>query len=124
MSSLGVPWKAYIMATDYYLFPYLLAKDRECFCMNIFYSLMNVALTIYHTGCSLLRYLYVKASLRPEVANGFLSRKTFYVCLFIPQVLVLLHLVDVLLIFNTKKEFPTLLYQTLRIYKDRYCCKS
>lgn len=111
ISALGVPWKAYVMATDYYLFSYLLTKDQECFFMNIFYSLMNVALTIYHTGGSLIRYLYVKASLRPEVAEGFMSRKTFYVCLFLPQFLLILHLVDVLLIYNTKKEFPMLLYQ-------------
>ena len=111
ISALGVPWKAYIMATDYYFFPYLLSKDQECFCMNIFYSLLSVGLTIYHTGGSLIRYLYVKASLRPEVAVGFMSRKTFYVCLFIPQVLLLLHFADVLIIFNTKKDFPMLLYQ-------------
>ena len=111
ISALGVPWKACIMATDFYFFPYLLSKDQECFCMNIFFSLLSVGLTIYRTGGSLIRYLYVKASLRPEVAVGFLSRKTFYVCLFIPQVLLLLHFADILKIYNTKKDFPMLLYQ-------------
>ena len=120
ISALGVPWKAYLMATDNYLFPYLLSKDQECFCMNIFYSLMAVGMTIYHTGGSLIRYLYVKASLRPEVAEGFTSRKTFYVCLFIPLVLWLLHFVDVLIIYNTKKDFPTLLYQACINPKSEY----
>ena len=63
------------MSTDHYLFPYLLTKDRECFCMNILFSYMNVAYTIYHTGGSLLRYWYVKASLRPEVAEVFMRKK-------------------------------------------------
>ena len=44
--------------------------------MNAFYSFMNVAAVIYHTGGCLLRYWYVKASLRPEVAEVFMRRKT------------------------------------------------
>ena len=55
--------------------------------MNIFFSYMNVAYTIYHTGGSLLRYWYVKASLRPEVAEVFMRKKTLALCLGIPQVL-------------------------------------
>ena len=111
ISALGVPWKAYIMATDSYLFPFLLTNDQECFCMNVFYSLMSLAVIIYHTGGSLLRYWYVKASLRPEVASVFMRRKTLILFLGIPQILLLLHLLDGLQIFFTSEEFPTLLYQ-------------
>ena len=37
--------------------------------MTTFLSFVGVAAVIYHTGGSLLRYWYVKASLRPEVAE-------------------------------------------------------
>ena len=87
VSVIAVPWKAYIMSTDHYLFPYLLTTDQECFCMNIFFSYLNIAYTIYHTGGSLLRYWYVKASLRPEAAEVFIRKKTLALCLGIPQVL-------------------------------------
>ena len=111
ISALGVPWKAYIMATDSYLFPFLLTNDQECFCMNTFYSLMSIAIFIYHTGGSLLRYWYVKASLRPEVAEKFMRRKTLVLCLGIPQILLFLHLLDALHTFFTSEELPLLLYQ-------------
>ena len=75
VSALAVPWKAYIMSTDHYLFSYLMTKDQECFFMNIFISYTIIAYTIYHTGGSLLRYWYVKASLRPEVAEVFMRKK-------------------------------------------------
>ena len=111
ISALGVPWKAYIMATDSYLFPFLLTNDQECFCMNTFYSLMSIAIFIYHTGGSLLRYWYVKASLRPEVAEVFMRRKTLVLCLGVPQILLFLHLLDGLYTFFTSEELPFLLYQ-------------
>ena len=111
ISALAVPWKAYIMATDSYLFPYLMTKDQECFCMNAFYSYMSVAVAIYHTGGSLLRYWYVKASLRPEVAEVFMRRKTLVLCLGVPQILLFLHLLDGLCTFFTSEELPFLLYQ-------------
>ena len=111
ISAIGVPWKAYIMSTDSYVFPYLLTKDQECFCMNTFYSLVGIAPIIYHTGGSLLRYWYVKASLRPEVAEVFMRRKTLILFLGIPQILLLLHLLDGLKTFIASEEFPTLLYQ-------------
>ena len=40
-SALGVPWKAYILSTDSYIFPYLLTKDQECFCMTVFLSFVG-----------------------------------------------------------------------------------
>ena len=110
ISALAVPWKAYIMATDSYLFPYLMTKDQECFCMNAFYSYMSVAVAIYHTGGSLLRYWYVKASLRPEVAEVFMRRKTLVLCLGVPQILLFLHLLDGLCTFFTSEELPFLLF--------------
>ena len=111
ISAFSVPWKAYIMSTDNYLFPYLLTKDQECFAMNIFFSYNNVAYVIYYTGGSLLRYWYVKASLRPEVAEVFMRKKTLALCLGIPQILLLMHLLDAIHTYNTKKDFPLLLYQ-------------
>ena len=110
-SALGVPWKAYILSTDSYIFPYLLTKDQECFCMTVFLSFVGVAAVIYHTGGSLLRYWYVKASLRPEVAEKFMRRKTLVLCLGIPQILLFLHLLDALHTFFTSEELPLLLYQ-------------
>ena len=111
VSALAVPWKAYIMSTDHYLFSYLMTKDKECFFMNIFISYMNIAYTIYHTGGSLLRYWCVKASLRPEVAEVFMRKKTLALCLGIPQILLLMHLLDALNTYITKGGLPLLLYQ-------------
>ncbi len=111
ISALCVTWKAYIMSTDSYIFPYLLTKDQECFCMNALYSLMSVAYIIYHAGGSLLRYWYVKESLRPEVAEVFKRRKTLVLCLGIPQRLLFFHLIDGMHTYFTEKDFPTLLYK-------------
>ena len=111
ISAFGVTWKAYIMSTDSYLFPYLLTKDQECFCMNSFFSLMSIAYVIYHAGGSLLRYWYVKESMRPEVAEVFKRRKTLVLFLGIPQILLFVHIIDGLHTYITKKEFPTLLYK-------------
>ena len=111
VSALAVPWKAYIMSTDHYIFSYLMTKDKECFFMNIFISYTNIAYTIYHTGGSLLRYWYVKASVRPEVAEVFMRKKTLALCLGIPQILLLMHLLDALSTYITQGDFPLLLYQ-------------
>ena len=111
ISALAVPWKVYIMSTDEYLFPYLLTRDQECFWMTCFYSLMSIANTIYHSGGSLLRYLYVKASLRPEVVEVFMRTKTLFICLGIPQILLLMHLLDGLHTYITREQLPLLTYQ-------------
>ena len=111
ISALCVTWKAYIMSTDSYIFPYLLTKDQECFYMNCFYSLMSFASIIYHAGGCLLRYWYVKESLRPEVAEVFKRRKILVLFLGIPQILLFFHFIDGLYTFITKKDFPTLLYK-------------
>ena len=110
-SAFGVPWKAYILSTDSYVFYHLLTMDQECFCMNTFYSLVGIAPIIYHTGGSVLRYWYVKASLRPEVAEVFMRSKTLVLCLGIPQILLFLHLLDALHTYFTSGELPFLLYQ-------------
>ena len=111
VSAIAMPCKAYIMSTNHFLFPYLLTKDQECFSMNIFFSYMNIAYIIYYTGGSLLRYWYVKASLRPEVAEVFMRKKTLALCLGIPQILLLMHLLDALSTYITQGDFPLLLYQ-------------
>ena len=79
--------------------------------MNTFYSLVGIAPIIYHTGGSVLRYWYVKASLRPEVAEVFMRSKTLVLCLGIPQILLFLHLLDALHTYFTSGELPFLLYQ-------------
>ena len=111
ISALCVTWKAYIMSTDSYIFPYLLTNDQECFCMNCFYSLMSVASIIYHAGGSLLRYWYVKESLRPKVAEVFKRRKIMVLFLGTPLILLFFHLIDGLHIYITTNDFPTLLYK-------------
>ena len=111
ISAFGVTWKAYIMSTDSYLFPYLLTKDQECFCMNCFYAIMSVAVVVYHAAGSLLRYWYVKESLRPEVAEVFKQRKILVLSVGIPLILVFFHLIDGLHTYITTNDFPTLLYK-------------
>lgn len=110
-SCFAVQWKSYLMATDSYLFPFLLNSDQECFCMTAFLAVTSLGSRVYFSGGSVLRYWYVKSSLRPEVTAGVKSRKTLYTCLGIPQILILLHLFDAVNVYNTKEEVPILLYQ-------------
>ena len=115
LSALSVPWRSYIMAREVQLFNFIWSKDQECFYSNVFYSYLFIAYVIHHTGCSLIRYLYVKASLSPQVAEGYLSRRTFYVCLGVPQILLLLHIF--LFYFegyHKNEEFPFLFYQACK----------
>ena len=49
--------------------------------------------------------------MRPEVREGFKSRKILYICLGVPQLLLLVHFLDALRVYMTKGQFPHLLYQ-------------
>ena len=110
-SSLAVQWKSYLMATDSFLFPFLLNSDQECFCMTSFLAFTSLGSRVYFSGGTVLRYWYVKSSLKPEITVGVQSQKTLYTCLGIPQLLILLHLLDGLIVYNTKETVPILLYQ-------------
>ena len=110
-SCLAVQWKSYLMATESFIFPFLLNSDQECFCMTSFLAVTSLGSRVYFSGGSVLRYWYVKSSLKPEVTAGVQSRKTLYTCLGIPQILILLHLFDALIVYNTKEGLPILLYQ-------------
>ena len=111
ISSIHVPWKSYLMATDSYLFPFLLTSEQECFSMCMVYSFFGMGTIIHYAGETVIRYWYVKSSMRPELSEGFKKRKILYICLGIPQILVLTHVMDSLRLYLTKGQFPTLLYQ-------------
>ena len=111
ISSLHVPWKSYLMATDSYLFPFLLTSEQECFSMCMVYSCFGMGTIIHYAGETVIRYWYVKSSMRPELREGFTKRKILYICLGIPQILLLTHVMDSLRLYVTKGQFPTLLYQ-------------
>ena len=99
------------MSSGSYLFPYLLTSDQECFCMTTLIAFTSLGSRIYYSGGTLLRYCYVKSSLKPEVQAGFNSRQIIFVCLGVPQFLLFLHLLDGLWVYNTKDNVPILLYQ-------------
>ena len=111
ISSLHVPWKSYLMATDSYLFPFLLTSEQECFSMCMVYTFFGMGTIIHYAGETVIRYCYVKSSMRPELREGFTKRKITYISLGISQVLLLIHVVDFLKSYITKGQFPTLLYQ-------------
>ena len=111
-SSLAVQWKSYLMVTDSYLFPFLLTGEQECLWMTIFLAFTSLGSRINYSAGSVVRYWYVKTSLKPEVSVCIRSRKILYVCLGVPHFLLLLHLVDGLRVYySTKERFPVLLYQ-------------
>ena len=53
----------------------------------------------------------MKSSLRPEIREGFASRNILYICLGLPQILLLVHFLDALRVYITTGQFPHLLYQ-------------
>ena len=110
-SALAIQWKILLMSSNSYLFPYLLTSDQECFCMTALIAFTSLGSRIYYSGGTLLRYWYVKSSLKPEVTAGFNSRKIIYMCLLVPQFLLFLHLIDGFWVYNTKDNVPILLYQ-------------
>ena len=111
ISSLAVQWKSFLMATDSYLFSWLLTSEQECFCMCMFYSYCGMGTIIHYAGETVIRFWYVKSSLRPELREGFAKRKMLYVCLGIPQFLLFVDNLDALRLYITNGQFPTLLYQ-------------
>ena len=111
ISSLAVQWKSYVMASDSYLFSFLLTREQECFCMCLFYSYFGMGSIIHYAGETVIRFWYVKSSLRPELREGFTNKKMLCVCLGIPQLLLLIHNLDALRLYITTGQFPTLLYQ-------------
>lgn len=111
ISSLAVQWKSYVMASDSYLFSLLLTSEQECACMCMFYSYFGMGSIIHYAGETVIRFWYVKSSLRPELREGFTNRKMLCVCLGIPQLLLLIHNLDALRVYITTGQFPTLLYQ-------------
>ena len=111
ISSLHVPWKSYLMATDSYLFPFLLTSEQECFSMCMVYSFFGMGTIIHYAGETVIRYWYVKGSMRPELREGFKKRRILYICLGIPQILLLIHVLDYLRLYTTRGQLPTLLYQ-------------
>ena len=111
VSSLHVPWKSYLLATDSYLFPFLLTSEQECFSMCVVYNIFGMGTLIHYAGETVIRYWYVKSSMRPELKDSFKNRKMLYMCLGVPQILLLLQNLDALRLYVTNGQFPTLLYQ-------------
>ena len=111
ISSVAVQWKSYIMASDSYLFPSLLTSEQECFCMCTFYTYLGLGTIIHYSGETLIRFWYVKSSHRPELREGFTNRKMLYICLGIPQLLLLTHNLDALRLYWINGQISTLLYQ-------------
>ena len=111
VSSLALQWKSYLMATGSYLFPFILTSDQECFYMTIFYCFTHLGARIHYTAGTFIRYWYVKSSLKPELKEGFKRRKILIISLCIPQVLLLLHTLDAFRVYNSKEQFPLILYQ-------------
>ena len=88
---------------------YLEVGDFSAMCL--FYSNFGMGTIIHYAGETVIRYWYVKSSMRPELREGFTNRKIIYISIGIPQILLLIHLVDFLRLYITKGQFPTLLYQ-------------
>ena len=54
--------------------------------MSVCVTMFNVVYVIYQAGNALVRYLYVKSSLRKEISEVYSKQKVTYMCLFLPQV--------------------------------------
>ena len=79
--------------------------------MCMFYSYFGMGTLIHYAGETVIRYWYVKSSMRPELKDGFKNKKMLYMCLGVPQILLLLQNLDALRLYVTNGQFPTLLYQ-------------
>ena len=99
------------MATGSNLFPFILTSDQECFWMTIFYCYTHLGSRIHYTAGTCIRYWYVKSSLQPQLKEGFNRKRILFVCLSIPQFLLLIHTLDALRVYDTKEKFPLILYQ-------------
>ena len=111
VSSLAVQWKSYLMATGSNLFPFILTGEQECIWMTLFYCFTHLGSRIHYTAGTFIRYMYVKSSLQPQLKEGFNRKRILFVCLSIPQFLLLIHTLDALRVYNTKEQFPLILYQ-------------
>ena len=60
---------------------------KECYLMSVCVALFNVVYVIYQAGNALVRYLYVRSSLRKEISEVYSKQKVTYMCLFLPQVI-------------------------------------
>ena len=49
-------------------------------------TMFNVVYVIYQAGNALVRYLYVRSSLRKDISEVYSKQKVTYLCLFVPQV--------------------------------------
>ena len=49
-------------------------------------AMFNVVYVMYQAGNALVRYLYVRSSLRREISEVYSKQKVTYLCLFVPQV--------------------------------------
>ena len=58
ISSLAVQWKSYLMATDSYLFSFLMTNDQECFAMCLFYSFLSLGSRIHYAGGTVIRQTF------------------------------------------------------------------
>ena len=54
--------------------------------MSFTNSLLVLASAIYNCGASLIRYWYVKSSLKPHIQEDFKKDKFLHICKFFPQV--------------------------------------
>ena len=95
-------------------------ENCAVFCKQILYFSLR---DLFHC-LTPLRYWYVKASLKPEVAEGFKSHQTLYVCLGVPQMLLCFHIFLYYLLYKTTdEEFPFLFYQACRNPTSDYSLK-
>ena len=65
ISSLAVQWKSYLMATDSYLFSFLMTNDQECFAMCLFYSFLSLGSRIHYAGGTVIRQASISFSFFP-----------------------------------------------------------
>ena len=54
--------------------------------MTMSVVMFNLVYVIYQAGTALVRYLYVKSSLRKDISEVYSKKKVTYICLLFPQV--------------------------------------
>ena len=54
--------------------------------MTMFVVMFNVVYVMYQAGNALVRYLYVRSSLRQDISELYSKKKVTFLCLFVPQV--------------------------------------
>ena len=83
--------------------------------MTIFTSILPIGSLLHDTASSLLRYWYVRNSLRPDIQEGLIG-KYYYHWLLSPQILLVMHLIDGFANYKVKgtEGFPLLLHQACK----------